>query len=57
VNPSLTPPERVKNFREVEMVLPENSARLECRRCLRCDLEFTREKSADQPAKAVIEGA
>lgn len=57
VNPSLTPPERVKNFREVEMVLPENSARLECRRCLRCDLEFTREKSVDQPAKAVMEGA
>jgi len=57
VNPSLTPPERVKNFREVEMVLPENSARLECRRCLRCDLEFTREKSADQLAKAVMEGA
>jgi len=57
VNPSLTPPERVKNFREVEMVLPENSARLECRRCLRCDLEFTREKSADKPAKAVMEGA
>ncbi len=57
VNPSLTASERVKNFREVEMALPENSARLESRRCLRCDLEFTREKSVDKPAKAVTEGA
>jgi len=51
VNPSLTPAERVKNFREVEMVLPENSARSECRRCLRCDLVFTEERSEDEQAK------
>ncbi len=51
VNPALTPAERVKNFREVEMVLPENSARTESRRCLRCDLAFTEEKSEDEPAK------
>ncbi len=41
VNPSLTPAERVKNFREVEMALPEDKARSESRRCLRCDLAFT----------------
>jgi len=55
--PSLAPSERIKNFREVTMVLPENLARSECRRCLRCDLAFTQEKSTDQPASAAIEGA
>lgn len=57
VNPALTPAERVKNFREVEMVLPETSARAESRRCLRCDLAFTEEKSAAMPVKAAMEGA
>ena len=55
--PSLTPSERTKNFREVTMVLPENLAQSECRRCLRCDLAFTGKKSLNQPASAVIEGA
>jgi NADPH-dependent glutamate synthase beta subunit-like oxidoreductase len=57
VNPALTPAERVKNFREVEMSLPENSAREESRRCLRCDLAFTEEKSAAMPGQAAMEGA
>ena len=57
VNPALTPAERVKNFREVEMSMPENSARAESRRCLRCDLAFTEEKSAAMPVKAAMEGA
>ena len=57
VNPALTPAERVKNFREVEMSLPENSAREESRRCLRCDLAFTEEKSAAMPVQAAMEGA
>ena len=57
VNPALTPAERVKNFREVEMSLPENSARAESRRCLRCDLAFTEEKSAAMPVQAAMEGA
>jgi NADH-quinone oxidoreductase subunit F len=56
-NPSLTPAERVKNFREVESTMPENSARSESRRCLRCDLAFTKDKSIDEPVKAVMEGA
>jgi hypothetical protein len=57
VNPSLTPAQRVKNFREVETAMPENSARSEGRRCLRCDLAFTEEKYVDIPLKAVMEGA
>lgn len=57
VNPALTPAERVKNFREIERVLPENSARAESRRCLRCDLAFTEKMSPDMPQKAVMEGA
>lgn len=31
--------DRASNFREVEMTLPERVARIEARRCLRCDLE------------------
>jgi NADH-quinone oxidoreductase subunit F len=57
VNSALTPSERVKNVREVEMVLPENSARTESRRCLRCDLAFTEKKSEEMPLKAIGEGA
>ena len=57
VNPALTPAERVKNFREIERALPENSARAESRRCLRCDLAFTEKMSPDMPQKAVMEGA
>ncbi|HOG07114.1 MAG: FAD-dependent oxidoreductase [Syntrophales bacterium] len=53
----LAPHERVKNFREVTLVLPEDKARAECRRCLRCDLAFTRDKSASQAASHTIEGA
>lgn len=57
MNPSLAPVERVKNFREVESTMPENAARSESRRCLRCDLAFTEEKFEDQPVKAAMEGA
>jgi NADH-quinone oxidoreductase subunit F len=57
VNPSLAPAERIKNFREVEMALPEKAARTESRRCLRCDLAFTEEKSADGSVRSVMEGA
>lgn len=55
--PAVLPPvERLKNFREVTLVLTEEQARSECRRCLRCDLEFTRTKSAEKPAAAAIGG-
>ncbi|MDD5475179.1 MAG: NADH-ubiquinone oxidoreductase-F iron-sulfur binding region domain-containing protein [Syntrophales bacterium] len=53
---TLTPLERIKNFREVTMTLPENLARPECRRCLRCDLEFTMEKPMDQRASDATGG-
>lgn len=55
--PSLKPSERTKNFREVTMVISEDQARAECRRCLRCDLEFTRKKSIDQPSNVAMGGA
>lgn len=57
VTSSLTPAERIKNFREVEMTLPVDSARSEARRCLRCDLAFTEKMSPDVPLKAIREGA
>jgi hypothetical protein len=41
--PELIPAEaRKKNFREVEIALRLEQAIAEARRCLRCDLEFTR---------------
>lgn len=52
VPPVLAPPERVKNFLEVEMSLTEEQARKEARRCLRCDLVFTKELSPNKPASA-----
>ncbi|MCK9230362.1 MAG: FAD-dependent oxidoreductase [Syntrophales bacterium] len=54
---TLKPSERIKNFKEVTMTLPENPARAECRRCLRCDLEFTRRISTDQPDITATRGA
>ena len=48
--PSLAISERTKNFREVTMALSEDAARSECRRCLRCDLEFTRESGLNAVA-------
>jgi NADH-quinone oxidoreductase subunit F len=38
--PKLSPEERVKNFREVELGLDEETARNECARCLRCDIKL-----------------
>ena len=57
VNPALTPAERIKNFREVEMVLPENAARAESSRCLRCDLAFTEKLAIGVPLKIASGGA
>ncbi len=43
VEPGTLPAEsRRKNFKEVELALTGEEARSEARRCLRCDLEFTR---------------
>jgi len=57
VPPSLPPSARVKNFHEIEMALPEDQARSECRRCLRCDLEFTATRSEETAARAATAGA
>ncbi len=37
--PVVPPEDRVEDFREIELGLTEDRARLEARRCLRCDLE------------------
>jgi NADH-quinone oxidoreductase subunit F len=44
---------RKRSFAEVEMSLPEEDARREARRCLRCDLEFTQPKESESEAAAV----
>jgi NADH-quinone oxidoreductase subunit F len=41
-SPRLEAGRRCRGFAEVELCLPEDSALGEARRCLRCDLEFTR---------------
>ena len=40
--PELDPKERTRTFAEVELGLTEEMAREECKRCLRCDLEWLR---------------
>ncbi len=44
---------RVKNFEEVEKALSEEQARQEARRCLRCDLVFTRGKDVISPVDSM----
>ena len=41
---------RTRNFSEVEVSLSVEEATCEARRCLRCDLEFTRPQEEAQPA-------
>jgi NADH-quinone oxidoreductase subunit F len=43
---------RCKDFDEVELVLSEDSAQREARRCLRCDLEFTQVEEMELTASA-----
>ena len=40
--PELDPNERRRTFEEVELGFTEEMAREECKRCLRCDLEWLR---------------
>ncbi|MCJ7737288.1 MAG: hypothetical protein MUQ10_08250, partial [Anaerolineae bacterium] len=40
--PELEPEERLRTFEEVELGFSETVAREECKRCLRCDLEWLR---------------
>jgi NADH-quinone oxidoreductase subunit F len=46
---------RRKNFAEVEMALSTEQAHAEARRCLRCDLAFTRRRKENEP-KCVASG-
>jgi hypothetical protein len=46
IPPVLPVRQRVKNFKEVEMSLSEKQVHAEARRCLRCDLAFTRDLCA-----------
>jgi len=41
--PELSVEERRGNFREVELGLDERAIQEECKRCLRCDLEWLEE--------------
>ncbi|MBI2893956.1 MAG: FAD-dependent oxidoreductase [Deltaproteobacteria bacterium] len=53
--PSAPPESRRRSFVEVEQVLSERAAVAEARRCLRCDLDFTRPRelvAQHQPAEA-----
>jgi NADH-quinone oxidoreductase subunit F len=54
--PTLSIEERRAGFAEVELVLSEQAAREESRRCLRCDLAFTRPKpnEAEAPQTAGV---
>ena len=56
--PELPVAER-RNFREVELGLDERAAQEECKRCLRCDLEWLEEMGlAFQPVsqKEIVRG-
>jgi formate dehydrogenase beta subunit len=49
----LAPAERVRNFEEVEGMFAETKAREECKRCLRCDLEWLESMGLSTQAKKV----
>jgi hypothetical protein len=49
MRPSVGAADRRSSFVEAEVVLSETAARREARRCLRCDLEFT--KPREQPSQ------
>lgn len=56
--PTLPAATRRKDFNEVEQTLSVDDATREARRCLRCDLEFTRPKKEDKAADlAAVGGA
>jgi NADH-quinone oxidoreductase subunit F len=57
VEPATLPVEsRRKNFAEVEMAFSVEAATREARRCLRCDLEFTRPEQNGEAECAAVEG-
>jgi hypothetical protein len=54
--PELDAASRHHNYREVDLSLSAGDATREARRCLRCDLEFTRPKVERTPRPAVAGG-
>lgn len=55
--PTISIDKRKASFDEVELAISENEAVCEARRCLRCDLDFTRPlESADETATPVEKG-
>jgi len=56
--PVLSVPERQGSFREVELGMDERSIQEECKRCLRCDLEWLEERGmalTPVPEREVVE--
>ena len=53
VNRELPVEERIRKFTEVEAGLDEQTAREECKRCLRCDLEWLESMGLSTQAKKV----
>ena len=53
--PALAAKSRRKNFAEVEMTFSAEQAMCEARRCLRCDLEFTRRQQDEETELAAVE--
>ena len=52
--PMLSVEARRHNFNEIEVSLSVEDALKEARRCLRCDLEFTRPKEAETASAAAV---
>jgi len=55
--PTIGVESRKKNFGEFEMALSPEQAHAEARRCLRCDLAFTRPPEENERSAAATEGA
>ncbi|MBN2317288.1 MAG: FAD-dependent oxidoreductase [Sedimentisphaerales bacterium] len=53
--PTLAAKSRKKSFAEVEMTLSAEQAAREARRCLRCDLDFTRRQQEEKTKLTVVE--
>jgi NADH-quinone oxidoreductase subunit F len=54
--PTISVKSRRNSFDEVELVLSEEQAKSEARRCLRCDLEFTQPNNDNESELAALEG-
>jgi hypothetical protein len=56
VMPLLSVAERFRSVEEVELGLDEATTRAECRRCLRCDLEWLSTAGAGEAEDAILAG-